>query len=676
MLHGKFYLQNVGINPPYCYITDYMITKQIAMLTRIILSSLLFALLIPPVSVIANEKAADDLFKMSFEQLLETEVITASKIAQQLTDAPSAVTIVTSQDIEDYGYRTFAEILESMRGLYVSDDRAYAFLGGRGYGKPGDFTGRILLVIDGTQVNDNIYDSVFIDNAGPIDVALIDRIEYVSGPGTSVNTNNAFYGIINVYTKSGADFDSLQLSGDISSYSTKSGRGTYGKQLDGGQELLVSVSGLNSDGQSHYFQEIDDTSYNLDGQSNERLFAKLNWDKGLAEAIYRSRNKDIPTAPYGGDFGAPSNYTDTSFNFSAQQHFDLNQNLKLSLNAYYGYYNYEGLETFSSMPWLESSTGQWFGLNTHFFDSSFKFHKLVYGFEYRNDFEQKLTTPASLSNNDEQSVSAYLQDEYQFSDRITLSGGLRWSYNSDVGHSETSPRLAVIYSPFDRTQFKLSYSKAYRNANPFEKYYTDNDVLLDNLNLGSEEIEAFELVAEHRLLNNAHILSSFYQYKTKDFISSVDVGGGITQFQNTSGSTTQGIELEYERQWDTGLRLRTSYAFQHAMDANDNRQTNAPRHIGKMNVTTPVLNGNWHLGYELQAYSDRLTEHRTTIGSYSTSNLTLRSNRLLPNFSITMGIRNLFDRDYAHVAPPVNTYQIVIPQNRRNYFLQLVYDLK
>jgi iron complex outermembrane receptor protein len=82
----------------------------------------------------------------------------ASRYEQKVTQAPASVSIVTSDEIKKQGYRTLAEVLESVRGLYVTDDRNYSYLGVRGFGRPGDYNSRVLLLVDGHRLNDNIYD--------------------------------------------------------------------------------------------------------------------------------------------------------------------------------------------------------------------------------------------------------------------------------------------------------------------------------------------------------------------------------------------------------------------------------------------------------------------------------------------------------------------------------------
>ena len=74
----------------------------------------------------AAEPAANKLTTLSLEELMAIEVDTvygASKHEQKVTEAPSAVSIVTADDIKKQGYRTLADVLRSVRGFYVTYDR-------------------------------------------------------------------------------------------------------------------------------------------------------------------------------------------------------------------------------------------------------------------------------------------------------------------------------------------------------------------------------------------------------------------------------------------------------------------------------------------------------------------------------------------------------------------------
>lgn len=102
-------------------------------------------------------EALKKLKELSFDEILQVKVPTvygASKHEQKITDAPASVTIVTREEIQGYGHRTLGDILRSVRDFYVSDDRNYGYIGVRGVNRPGDFGGRILILVDGLRLND------------------------------------------------------------------------------------------------------------------------------------------------------------------------------------------------------------------------------------------------------------------------------------------------------------------------------------------------------------------------------------------------------------------------------------------------------------------------------------------------------------------------------------------
>ena len=134
----------------------------------------------------ANDPAPQDLTALPFEQLLSIEVYSASRYVQKASDAPASVTVISAADIRDHGWRTLGAIARSVRGMYVSYDRNYSYLGERGFLRPGDYNTRFLLQVDGNRINDSVYDQAPIGNEFPLDLDLIERIEFVPGPGSSI----------------------------------------------------------------------------------------------------------------------------------------------------------------------------------------------------------------------------------------------------------------------------------------------------------------------------------------------------------------------------------------------------------------------------------------------------------------------------------------------------------
>src|ERR1051326_400829 len=207
--------------------------------------------------------------EISFEELVRMEVPSveaASKYKQKVTEAPASITIIGSDEVKKYGYRTLAEILRSAPGLYVSYDRNYSFLGIRGFNL-GDNNNRVLLLVDGHRLNNSLSDSAFIGTEFLLDVELIERVEIIRGPGSSLYGNNAFFGVINVITRRGRDMagNGVEVSGEIGSFETYKARVSYGKQYKNGLELLLSGTYYDSKGHDELFYKQFDTSANNNG---------------------------------------------------------------------------------------------------------------------------------------------------------------------------------------------------------------------------------------------------------------------------------------------------------------------------------------------------------------------------------------------------------------------------
>jgi len=213
-----------------------------------------------------DARAAAQLADLSLKDLMLIKIDSvqgASGFNQKVTEAPASVTIITSEQIQRYGYRTLADIMRNVRGFYVGYDRNYSYLGVRGYGLPGDYNSRITLLIDGHRLNDNIFDAAPFGTEFPIDVDLIDRIEVIRGPNSSLYVASAFLGVINIITKQGRDLQKLSVAAQAGSYGTYQGRVSYGNRLNNGLEMLVSGSFYDSHGQDQlFFKEFDSPATN------------------------------------------------------------------------------------------------------------------------------------------------------------------------------------------------------------------------------------------------------------------------------------------------------------------------------------------------------------------------------------------------------------------------------
>src|ERR1700681_367851 len=187
--------------------------------------------------------AQQPLSDLSLEELMSLDagrVFGASARLQSATEAPASVSFITAEEIVRYGYRTLADILRGVRGMYVTDDRNFSYLGTRGFGNPGDYNSHILLLVNGHRVNDNVYGQAEIGAEFGIDPALFERVEIIRGPASSLYGNSAFFAVINVITKSGASLDGASLTVEDGTLGTELTRASFGRRFASGLDMAVS----------------------------------------------------------------------------------------------------------------------------------------------------------------------------------------------------------------------------------------------------------------------------------------------------------------------------------------------------------------------------------------------------------------------------------------------------
>lgn len=610
--------------------------------------------------------ADDELASLPLETLLGLTVFSASKFEQKRSDAPSAVTVITADDIKTFGYRTLSDALRSVRGLYVFNDRNYEYLGARGFQRPGDYNSRLLLLIDGQRINDGIYDQAQIGSEFPLDLELVERIEYVPGPGSAIYGGNAFFGVINVITRSGADLRAGLLAAEAASHRTARGQTLYGKVLDNGAELLLAASKSGSRGADLFFPEFDDPAtsngiaHGLDFARSERYFAKLGFQGLTLSFGYASRDKGIPTASFNQVFDDPRSMTrDEQTWLAANLERSLSDTLALSAKLAWQRNRYDGTYIIDAPPPTENFDGsrnRWWAGELKLVSSAFARHKLVAGTELRRDmgaqqFNFDSNNEYVRDTRSSRRLGFYLQDEFTLSDQWIVNAGVRRDSNY-LDAAQTSPRLALIYKPLPTTTAKLLYGSAFRSPNAYERYYADAATAKANPNLQPERIRTTELVLEHFLSSTWRASASAFSYRIKDLVTlTTDPEDGLLVFRNVSRARAKGLELETEKIWDSGTRLRLSYSLQSATDGDTGKRlTNSPTRLAKLNLQQPLFGDSLRAGVEAQLSSALDTVGGGRAPGYGIVNLTLSSRRPWRGVEVSAGIYNLLDRK--RVDPP------------------------
>lgn len=638
----------------------------------------------------------DPLATSAEEELLFQDissVYTASKYEQKVTEAPSRVSIVTAEEIRHYGYRNFGDLLRSLGGFYISYDRNYSYIGVRGFGVPGDYNTRVLMLIDGHRINDNIYDSAYVDTALGLDLDLIQRVEVVRGPSSSLYGSNAFFAVINVITKKGRELDGLELSGAVASHESYQGRLSYGQRYQNGLELLVSGTYYDSDGNSNlYYREFDDpaTNYGVaedsDDDQFENIFAKLAYGDFRLAALYAEREKGIPTAPWGTEFNDPDTRS-----WDGRSYLDLNyQHLaeggtEIAARFFYDRYWYDGDYVFDYGPPPEiitnhdESVGSWWGTEILLSRPVFDAHRLSLGGEYRDTLKQEQRNFDVYgvwldSDADIDSWALFVQDEWTLADNILLNIGLRHDHYDSFGGS-TNPRLALIYFPLTDTTLKLLYGEAFRAPNVYELYYHDGySTGKPNPDLDPENIKSLELVWEQHFTGNIRTAVSLYRNEIEDLlVYTLDSSDGLYYYTNCDDVEAYGLELSVEGKWNNGWLTNCSYTYQHAENSDSGaRLVNSPRHMAKVNVMAPLFADILHGGLEFQYESGRKTVQSDTTDTILLTNMTVVSKGMVDGLVMSAGVYNLFDVAYDFPGSAEHS-QDMIRQDGQTFRLKIDY---
>ncbi len=639
-----------------------------------------------------------DLGELSLAELLDVriaKVYSASKHEQRVTQAPASVTIITADEIRKFGYRTLAGVMQGIRGVYVTDDRGYSYLGMRGFSPPGDYNSRTLLLVDGHKLNDDVYNSALIGTEGVIDIDLVERVEVIRGPSSSIYGASAFFGVINLITRQPADIGGLETSVDGGTFETLKTRLTYGRQMKNGLGVVLSGSFLTTHGQDRLYYPEFDTPENNDGVAEgadadraQNWLARLSLGRLTFSSGYSRRDKHVPTAQYETVFNDSRHVaSDATFFTDLKYEGEPAPGWQATARVYYDHYRYEG-----TYPYDYAAPGDPPAIALEFDDASaksagaefqltgkfLKQHTLILGAAYREAFHitQRNYTedPRTYNLNTDQGEASggiYAQGEFHLRPGLLLNAGLRYDRFSESGDT-LNPRLGLIWQPSAAATVKLLYGTAYRAPNSYERDYYYADFAKAGGRLRPEKIRTLELVYEHYLGHGLLLSASGYEYGIDDLINQeIDPNDGLLVFANTDSITARGVEVELERRAEDGALFRASYAQQKA----EQRRTgvainNSPERMAKLNLLLPLFGRKVFAGAELQYLSGLETLAGNRTDGFMVANLTLLGRMLNESCELSATLSNVFNTNYAYPGSTATT-QDVITQNGRTLRFKL-----
>ena len=572
---------------------------------------------------VLSAQAADDLDK-ELAALLNTPIQGASKREQRLIDSPQAIEVLTSEDIRAMGVYRLGDALKLMTSVDVLEvDNVVTNVTLRGAMQQGQ-PRTVQILIDGVPLYNAEIASVDIDNL-PLPIDLIDKIEVVRGPSSSLYGANAVVGVIAITTKrpgegikgglraSRADHATSRGSADFA-FGTKEAGFTVGYQgasLGSTDQVTRSLnSGL---------PVILDAN-----QTHQRsLFGRGQWNVGEGTLWFSAGDARKWAATYSGANSPYQIFTSSTFQagWAHSWRSDLRTELRWS--------RLKHEDAFGPSPAIAAITGDsgylsekvWASFTSQLlelqvnWDPSKQFH-LVGGVDRRTYSGDPSAVTGFPTKVEESASGGFLNADWNPAEAWTVSLGARVE-NESLGGSRTSPRAAVLWNASPSSSFRVGYYSSSRSPQLLESRVDFRNTftppipplppgsvgvfrIVPNTALQPEKVSSFE-VGYRQLFGTVSVDVTAFQMAFTKLIAQVQqsqntvIGVPVqlvvtNQYVNTGDATDKGLELALtwhaSTKWTTGLN---GTWLRHTLDATDTTPSYSPSF--KANLWTRLTAG-------------------------------------------------------------------------------------
>ena len=509
----------------------------------------------------ATVEGIHDITEMSLDDLLGADVDVASKIPQTYRETPGVITVITREEIMDSGARDIEDVLALVPGFSLGlDVEGVTDLGVRGnWGHEG----KVLMLIDGQQMNENLYSSNQLGNHYPVD--QIQRIEIIRGPGSAIYGGYAELAVINIITR-GAD-DLKGGSVYLSSGRMKDAFGYNNLSVavgDSAGPVKFSLSGFLGKGHRSdaTFTDFYGDTYSLKDHSADPAYVNLGAQMGRLSArfIYDHFGANERDALAQNETHAVEQ---KFIGLYGELKYDAKINDKLVVTPKINYTR--------QLPWrvldpgspvLYDKTAERItggasasytikkGLNVLGGAEVYLDHAFLNQPATAGGTQTQFGTEDSVSYQNE---AVYVQGLWN-NPTVNVTVGARYEHHSQFGNSFV-PRIALtkIVEPF---HFKLLYSNAFRAPGFEDINLAPAGLPVEPERTNDAEAEVGYAIGTHQFVT----LNAFYVRINKAIVYFVDPVTLVEGYQNFSRTGTIGAELDYKFRYAWGY-FDANYSF-------------------------------------------------------------------------------------------------------------------
>lgn len=405
----------------------------------------------------------------------EKVVVSASKVEQQLVNAPATVTVIGARALELAPSQSYADILRNVPGVNITQVSARD-INITPRGSTGTLSTSQLAVLDGRSLYQDFFGFVMWDFM-PVNLNELKRIEVIRGPASAIWGANAMSGVVNVITKTPREMLGTSVAVGVGTFDTSTGvaeddagalwyvNGTHAGAIGDRTSFKLSAGYYTQDafarptgtipngGTTQYptFENQGTQQPKVDGRLDHSLEngAYMTFSGGYSgtEGIMHSGIGpfDIESGSWMG-YGK-ANYTRNAFR----------------LQAFFQTLDGDAAQLLTRGPGGAPIT---FIFNTKTFDveagnvTTFgRRNVLTYGGNIRhNTFDMSIAPEADSRTEG----GVYLQDEIFLQEKFLVSIGARADKFTSIDGVVFSPRVALLFKPVTDQSVRVSYNRAFR----------------------------------------------------------------------------------------------------------------------------------------------------------------------------------------------------------------------
>ncbi len=475
------------------------------------------------------------------ESPLEIKVVTASKFAESISDAPGVISVVSHDELQRWGGITLAEILDRVPGLnlttaYFTDRSIVA--------ARGDQTkidgGHVLFLINGRPTREVLEGGLVSDLLESFPVSALDHVEVIKGPGSVLYGSNAFSAVINLITRK-HDANGFSASARPGGNDTlaATGEGTYSCgdfSLTGAAQLHQMPDWKTT----YHYPSVDSILASTPTTQSVNI---LNRSQGAyLGASYRgltvmSSYTDWQTASFvQGAIGEPRwkrGFADLGYEFNPSSRWTSTVNYTYTRNTF-GTIESPNIRRDSSEQLLE-----WTNV-IHPTSRDQLTIGALYNHQQGVETYYGLGSPIPVSVGDRNGSGGYVQLDHLIVDGVKGIVGLQ---ANKIGDLDTSvvPRGGVIWVPNATFSVKALYGQAFRAPSISETTLT-HPALSGNPNLLPEKVGTFDVELAYQRDRVQSSVNFFHSRQTDSII--VDTTTAPWHYANLGEATFHGVEVE------------------------------------------------------------------------------------------------------------------------------------